>query len=281
MDKRIQSFIDQNFTESKSDQRYREIPLILLTGNPKTGTTALFYSIKNALPQNSVCIFEPENSGARLPEKITVPVLVKCFMGLAQEYDHFNKKILITRDPRDQIISQMLYTPYNLITRKLITPEDKLERALDRAVQLLLQKEKNPAGVTIQEIRELMLLDIGISPQEKLIDYHYHHPDIMVFRYEDYVDGNFDRLNKYLGLKIEKTDDVAEKRVIRSKSYGFWKDWFTPSDVDHYKARFGSYMKLFGYEDNWKINPLQTIDPSVSSHYVRNLIDEAKDSLKS
>jgi len=257
-------------------RKEQALPLILVTGIPKTGSTALFHSIKNALPVNSLCLFEPDINTVRLPEKITEPILVKCFMDSARAYDHFNKKILLIRDPRDQVISQMLYRPFNIIVKKMVTPDVKLKALLEQVLSLLYQKEKDPASVSVREIRNLLKLESADMPQNKLIEYYQNHQDIFIFKYEDYVDGNLNELNKYLGLMLEQVDDVPQKRIIRSKSYGNWKDWFTPSDVNYYKSLFSPYMKSFGYNDNWNLNKKQLIDPAQGSLYLEKLIAETK-----
>jgi len=67
----------------------------------------------------------------------------------------------------------------------------------------------------------------------------------------------------------------SEKRVIRSKAYGNWKDWFTISDVEFYRPIYNEYMEMFGYQDNWDLNANPLIDPRLSSQYVMKLIEEA------
>jgi hypothetical protein len=74
---------------------------VMVTGKPKTGSTAVYHSIRKALPSKSTCLFEPENRALQLPEVISAPVLVKSFIPASQAYDYFDKKILIIRDPRD------------------------------------------------------------------------------------------------------------------------------------------------------------------------------------
>jgi hypothetical protein len=79
---------------------------------------------------------------------------------------------------------------------------------------------------------------------------------------------------------VKRVDDIPEKRVIRSKSYGNWKDWFTPSDVDFFRPLVIEYMQMFGYHDTWELNSNPYIDPSINSQYVMKLIEEANEFLK-
>jgi hypothetical protein len=256
----------------------KHYPMILVTGNPKTGTTAVYYSIKNALPLNTVCLFEPEHRKLRLPKEIKTPLLVKSFVPASEVYDHFDRKILIVRDPRDRIISQMLYRPYNIISQEKITAE-VCDQMLQEMIRLLHRKELDPGSVSAREIRELLDIEPINDHLDKLIDYHQNRPDVFVYKYEDYIDGHLEKLNKYLGLKVDKVGNVPEKRVIRSKSYGNWKDWFTPSDVEFFRPMVKDYMQMFGYRDDWELNSKPVIDPAINSNYVINLIEEAKEML--
>lgn len=254
-------------------------PMILVTGNPKTGTTAVYYSIKEVLPAESICLFEPENRNLQLPEIITSPVLVKSFVPFSKAYDHFNKKILIIRDPRDRIISQMLYRPYNIMLDKFITNEEMYERMLQEMLKLLHQKEKDPGSVSVKDIRILLNLEPLDNLNEKLMEYYQNRPDVFVYKYEDHIEGKLINLSQYLGFAVKKIEDVPEKRVIRSKSYGSWRDWFTPADVAYYRPIFDNFMHMFGYDDPWELNANPGIDPSISSRYVIKLIEEAKEHL--
>jgi len=256
--------------------REKRNPMILITGIPKSGTTAIYHSIRTSLPANSVCQFEPEHRNLHLPDVITTPVLVKSFLGASHVYDHFNKKILIIRDPRDLIISQMLYRPFNIISKGIITPDEKLDQVLAELLILLQRKEMEPGSVSVKEIRDHLRMNSINENLEKLIGYYKKKPEPFLYKYEDFVDGRLKPLNKYLGLKIIKVGDVPEKRVIRSKSYGNWKDWFTKSDVQFYREIFQNFMKTFGYDDNWELNPTPCIDPALTSEYVKRLIIDAK-----
>jgi hypothetical protein len=168
----------------------------------------------------------------------------------------------------------MLYSPYNIICRKSIEPEEKREQVLKEMLKLLLQKEHDPDSVSVKEFQTLLCFD-PLKSVGELIEYYRYRRDVFIYKYEDYVAGYLKPLNKYLGLKIQKVEDVPEKRVMRSKSYGDWKDWFTPSDVTHYRKVLSEYMQIFGYNDNWELNKVQKIDPGISSEYVKKLMQEA------
>jgi hypothetical protein len=249
---------------------------ILVTGNPKTGTTALYHSIRYALPSNSLCLFEPENKNIQPPKAVNSPILIKSFVPVSSMYDDFEKKILIVRDPRDHLISTMLYMPYNFVMNEKPRDELAIDQPLGELVKLLKKKEKDPGSVSLRKLLEILGMGERKKPFERLIRYYLDRPELFVFRYEDYVDGHFEKINKYLGLDLKIAETVPEKRVMRSKTYGNWKDWMTASDVEYYRKAFREYMEMFGYPDDWSLSPVQHIDPALSSQYVERLIRDAK-----
>jgi len=253
---------------------------ILVTGNPKTGSTALYHSIRYALPQSSLCYFEPENRQVEIPESADQAILVKSFVPVSRKYDAFDKKVLIVRDPRDHLISTMLYSPFNIAMKSLPDKAEETEALLQDILKRLRKKESDPSSVPVSEIMELMGMDRRGRQFDQIIQYYRERPDLFIFRYEDYVDGNFNEINNYLGLKLQVAQKVPEARVIRSKSYGNWKDWMLPQDVEKYRERYDEYMALFGYKDDWKLNDAPRLDPSLSSGYVEMLIADAKAALE-
>jgi len=89
-------------------------PRILILGYAKSGTTNLYFKIKNALTE-SIGLFEPADfdqiagqlqSNVPLVAKVLIPNGMPFFEQLLQ---HFPKIVLIVRDPRDVIISALLY----------------------------------------------------------------------------------------------------------------------------------------------------------------------------
>jgi len=261
--------IYQQFTSRK------EFPLILVTGAPKTGTTAVYHSIREQLPANSTCLFEPENRDLEIPETLSAHVLVKSFVPYSIKYDHFTKKILITRDPRDNALSRLLYSPYNIKLTQILGSQERTNAYITDFLKLLEHKEKNPKDIGFRELYEMFQSVITREYSDAVIRYYEERPSLFILKYEDYVDGKLNLLSEFLGLKISIADDVPQKRVIRSKSYGNWKNWFTRDDIGFFREKFQHYMSVFGYEDDWEINENPEIDPQVSSLYVRKLIEEA------
>ena len=98
--------------------------------------------------------------------------------------------------------------------------------------------------------------------------------DWFLFTYEDMIDNKFDDLNDYLGFKVQSESQVpkAYGKVVRKKSYGDWRHWFTPQDVELFKPAYLPYMQLIGYDcDDWELSPNPIIEPQYSSQYMQSL----------
>jgi hypothetical protein len=258
-------------------KKQKQFPTILLTGMPKTGTTILYHSIRKAMPGNTICFFEPEHKNKLVPAGLHQPALVKSFIPYSLNFDHFQKKILITRDPRDHLISTLLYAPFNIVSLVRFGSEEKSEEYLVTLLGLLRKKEADPSSVTVREIQALYSRWPAEGYGAALIEYSNQRPEMFLSRYEDIIDNKLDALEKFIGFKFNKADDVPEKWVVRSKAYGNWKDWFTPEDIEYYRPHYKPFMDRFGYVDDWKLNDPQHIDPKISSEYVVNLVTQARE----
>jgi hypothetical protein len=100
--------------------------------------------------------------------------------------------------------------------------------------------------------------------------------DWFLFTFEDMVAGKFEALNTYLGFEVQADATVpsasGKAKVIRKKSTGDWRHWFTAEDVEIFKPTFRPYMELIGYDcDDWSPNPNPVIEPEYSSVYMQNL----------
>ena len=88
------------------------------------------------------------------------------------------------------------------------------------------------------------------------------------------VSNNFETLNQYLGFDVQADSQVPKThdKVVRKKSFGDWRHWFTAEDVDLFKPAYSSYMALTGYDCNdWTISRNPVIDPQYASIYMQSL----------
>lgn len=187
--------------------------------------------------------------------------------------DHFDKKIFIARDPRDRYISQVFYrwhAGHN-------PDESKFRRTLDLAIL----KESRPDSVPFvflanQNPSAFPGLRQKLSESyEPVIEFLKGlSKDWHVLRYEDFVDGRVDGLEKYLGFPIKRDVGVsnAHKRVVRSKSHGNWRRWFTADDVGYLKPAFHRYLEFAGYDaQDWTLDPVAYLPKGEGSEYMKKL----------
>jgi hypothetical protein len=259
---------------------------IVIFGAYKTGTTGLFYKIKNSLPPNVRPLFEEnryvfrEGDDRRWVLAKTMlafqegsgPVDYTSFMG-------FDKKIYLVRDPRDWIISATLFIVQQ--EPSLYSNDDRLRSILE----LLRKKQTLPGSFPLWKIMEQILEasdNHSFAEMLAAIERHYRWlpefekrlRDYCLVRYEDFVERRLKKLQDYLGFPLAAEAEVAQahEHVIRTKTYGNWKNWFLPEDIQFFKPLFDEYMRCYGYSDDWILNARQTISPESCSKYVERTV---------
>ena len=270
---------------------------IVIAGLAKTGTTGLFYKIKNSLTSPVRELFEKTEFSAE-PQDTEKTVLAKILVGDSKYADYeafaqFDKTIHIVRDPRDRIISQLLYRIFQL-------PYGKDETQVAQFTDLLKMKESDPNSVSVLQLcvqhtqffhpnakpDQLAMAATGysISPLAWAIEFSKRFPDYHILHYEDFVSDRLDRLTQYLGFPLEGQADVAEhvQYVVRTKGAGDWKNWFVPDDVEFFRSNpmIRQFMNIFGYPDDWQLPERQEILPQFSSEYIARLVEEKRRLLK-
>jgi hypothetical protein len=186
----------------------------------------------------------------------------------------------MARDPRDAAVSRMLYRWHKGLKGK----KDQYQAHLN----LVLKKEKDPHAVPFYEICRYSGHNGWPRTVDQVIAEEQHRYQQMVefvnelasdwflFTFEDMVAGKFEALNNYLGFEVQADATVpsssGKAKVIRKKSTGDWRSWFTTEDVEIFKPAFTPYMELIGYDcDDWSPNPNPVIEPEYSSVYMQNL----------
>ncbi len=256
---------------------------IIVAGLSKSGTTALFFKVKRSLAETSISLFEPKEPTADFQAP---NVIVKMLIDRARDYSvqmdafsGYDKKVLIVRDPRDQLVSSFLYN----IRHSVICKEDrKLEIFLDK----LKEKERDPQSVSLIQLFSLLteLEGNAFDPTSLLnqiqllgkvgLGFANQHPDYFLISYEDFIAGNISALEKYMGFPLYAQANVTPdlKRVERTKGSGSWRHWFTPIDIAFFREAMHPFMQRFGYENDWQLAPQPVILPEHSSLYVRSLV---------
>lgn len=263
---------------------------IVIFGSYKTGTTGLFYKIANSLPGSARYLFEAQEYKPEIADS-NQWVLAKIILWfnrqeLIPRYEsflNFDKAIYLTRDPRDWLVSATLF---------MIQQEESLytsDESLKLIFRLLQKKQRDPNSVSlvsiIRCINELSnrhtftaTMDWMKSQYEWLLAFERRIPEYIRLRYEDFVDERIAELEAYLGvpLKAKAEVDIAHAHVPRTKSYGNWKDWFTPDDILYFRPLFTEYMETYGYEDAWAINEYPNISHEHSIEYVLRTVNKRR-----
>lgn len=259
---------------------------ILIAGFAKTGTTGIFFKIRNSL--NGICreLFESRKYEP-LPLDNTYDILAKVLIGAGnyewsyKSYSGFDKKIMILRDPRDQLISYLLYRV--LHSRFYNNPEK-----LNILLEALRKKEKDPNSISVLYLVKLfyslngVIFDDAIYKNETrnqtnfMSDFLEEYDDFFILKYEDFIDNRLDELEKYLGFKLTGNSEVKKdfQRVVRTKAYNNWKNWFTEEDVKYFKPLFKNFMEKYDYGDDWTLNETKVILPEHCSGYVYRIVTE-------
>jgi hypothetical protein len=266
---------------------------MVVFGQYRTGTTALFYRIKNSLSGEVRTLFEVVDY-AEEPDDARRDVLAKVILRTpetpdprgATRYERFmgfDKQLYLVRDPRDWLVSGLLFA---------IQQEPRVYNdaaALGRIVALLSQKERDPRSISLLKILDAILL----SPSRNSLDsvtawMRRQHEWLAAFEdglrghyritYEDLVDGKLRGLEAYLGFALTGSDDVTAEHdhVPRTKRYGNWRDWFLEEDVAHFRRVFEAYLHRHGYPEEWRLNTAPVIRPEHCTQYVARVVEKRR-----
>ena len=271
---------------------------ILIAGMAKTGTTGLFFKISNSLiaceeaASKTKTLFEPTSYSGTENERVLAKILLAAKTPLTMwgekskavnyaDFKKFNCKILILRDPRDRLISTLLYSTrgQNFCTN----PEH-----LNPFLALLKKKEGDPASVSVLELIEARLCSTNSSLQlwkERLtanlnhfLDFRRNQSDFFNYKYEDFIQEKTQALEDFLGFPLtgEAVVEKSFNRVVRTKKSGDWQNWFLEDDVCFFRPIFKDFMQELGYENSWSLPAHQVVLPAHGSEYVRNNLRRKK-----
>ena len=269
---------------------------IVILGKGKSGTTVLMHMITAAFPE---CRPVPGGFHAHVRDRRAAGVAADSFVckftyndKKGRSFDAverhiadegYQKKIWVTRDPRDNAVSDALF--------RWRRRHGKSGRQFRACLSLVERKERDPRSVDFSEIYRFTGDRGGPATLEKTIaDERTRYrrmtdfvgglgPDWFIFKYEDLVDGNLAALSEYLGREVLPTSELPrEDRVkARTKSYGDWRNWFTEEDVRIFEPLFAPYMELVGYDGgDWELAPEPTLDPATTSLYMRRIAAEGR-----
>ena len=265
---------------------------VLILGTGKTGTTVMVYKVAGGLPDCHA--FSGGHPGKHIGDyenavyKHTYEERKGKSFEVFQEHlskEHYDRKIWMARDPRDAAVSRMLYRWHKGFRGQ----KKQYEAHLD----LVLKKEKDPNSVPFYEICRYTGHRDWPRTVAQVVEEEQHRYQQMVkfvnelgngwflFTFEDMVAGKFEDLNSYLGFEVQADATVpsasGKAKVIRKKSTGDWRHWFTKEDLELFKPTFSPYLELIGYDPaDWTPSPDPIIEPEYSSLYMKRLPRQAK-----
>lgn len=254
---------------------------IVIAGQYKSGTTAILTKIRSAMPASTLVLFEPRGYEASTASDVLAKILIDNpdYVDFAS-FDSFDRKILIVRDPRDNMVSRVLYRIFE--HPDFCLDDDKVAQF----VGLLRKKEADPKSVSLLELIGLFNRLKGVDTLGRLtkratrgLEFHAERPDYFVYRYEDLVQSAFAPLESYLGLRLTHgaaTVDRAVGRVTRTKGSGDWRNWFLEADVAFFRPHFATYMEHYGYGVDWSAAENPVVRPDHASEYVLRLVQEKR-----
>jgi len=252
---------------------------VLIVGEGKSGTTALLRSIAGALGQTEE-IFEPELMTASdlEPDPLVVKKLLLNWKAPENELlDNFDRRVFIVRDPRDRLISHLMYDAYN--------KAEILDAAQRKKwLHLLRRKTRNPQGISMihlinawWRLSRADLVSHYVRALDRSTGFNRRVGDqFHTLHYEDYVDQQFAAVDDYLGLTITRgVVKNNESRVARSSTHGEWRSWFTPADVEVFRPLSHDWLRKHGYEHrDWELaTGNEPLDPATTVDYVSSLFD--------
>ena len=221
-----------------------------------TGTTILYQILKDSLQGENVCLFEPLH--CRPPDSIDLTgknVLSKVLLidllapiAIPPRPSFFDKRIFIRRDPRDQLVSNFLYGA-------MVLPVTSDFQKFVRFCAALRAKEECPHRISFLDLWRLqgqLSCERPLAPLEKCLDrlrislrvFQQHQDGLFPVAYEDIVDRRLGNREQYLGFAFGATAEVDPRyrRVVRTKGYGDWRNWFLPGDVDYFRPVLAELM---------------------------------------
>jgi hypothetical protein len=269
---------------------------IVILGKGKSGTTVLMHMVAAAFPECRPVPggFRAHVRGRREADSASDDFVCKFTYNekkgrsfdaverhIAEEGYH--KKVWVTRDPRDNAVSDALF--------RWRRRHGKSGRQFRACLSLVERKERDPSAVDFSEIYCFTGDRGGPETAEKMIAnerVRYQRmtdfvgglgSDWFIFKYEDLVDGKFSALSEYLGREIQLPSELPrEDRVkARTKSYGDWRNWFTEQDVRIFEPLFAPYMERVGYDSgDWALAPEPVLDSATASLYMRRIAVEGR-----
>lgn len=256
---------------------------ISIIGIAKSGTSALYSSIKTALPAPRRILFEPNNAAelAYVTAGGDENAMTKIMFGALERHKYdpalYTHRVAIVRDPRDMIISSTLFrfNRLKLLNNKVL---------FARLLKLFEQKETDPQSVSVHDILEAAEAGEALAMKENFAELlsnysnYLDREDQHVLSFDQMIAGDFDALNAYLGLMLVAPPPLQGwvSKISRKGESGDWKNWFTPADVAFFRDAMDPFITKYGFDPEWTLEAEPEIEPQHCSQYIRRLSEARK-----
>jgi len=262
---------------------------VLVLGIAKSGTSALFNVVREGLEKKKGgCIkyvYEPFLGGSE--DELSKDIkLTKFVVGelrstrkpSATFLDQHEQIVFIFRDPRDLLVSVLIYLCKIMSRYGTQNAEKSIQ-----AIELICEKIKNPRGISFRDTFEKsMLLILGSADADHAKNTNWHNvlADIPIFlslfkqykhksialKYEDFVADKLKPVEEFLDLELHYKKLLSDERgggnFARDGSPGNWKQWFTPEDTAYYRELLSPWSQDLPYDLN-ETNETLTFDPQL------------------
>jgi hypothetical protein len=255
-------------------------------GRSKSGTSALAHAVLDSMPAPRTMLFEPREVAAawKAPVgSVVAKLLIDPWWFDWSGYRDAERKVFIVRDPRDIIISKVLYHCYELAARA------ELNEKVERYIALVEEKERDPGRVPMQRVLGVWADLCGVSvpsPEDWgydlagwVVEFLDANPSLATVTYEDFVAKRYGAIEACLGFPLTGPARVPEElsRVSRSNASGSWRHWFVPEDVAYFRPVLAPHLDRLGYGEDWALADPQRILPEHASLYMRRIVKNRRD----
>ncbi len=256
---------------------------VVVVGAAKSGTSALFSAIRSS--GHWLAIYETNHQGQvhfltthSAPRRVT-KVLLSRVVERGLDLTGFDHRVHIVRDPRDMLVSWMLFRP--LLGGSARNPE-----FLSEFCGALRRKEADPRSVPLAELEDVYRrhgvgrpfaerFERAFADEDTVCE---RYPDLHRIRYEDFLAGEVADLARQIGVPVRTEVSVGQHIAHneRAKTAGGWRHWFTPPDVDTYRPLFEAQLRRHDYELDWTLEAAPRIDPETGSRYVEKNLERPR-----
>lgn len=260
----------------------------LIVGLARSGTTALFSAVAQSLGRPRLFFEEPaQQLITALHRDPSTPLVAKLIFGnercqsILEAAELFDHKVLLQRDPRDNLVSAMLYI---VATR----PAQLADPAFcGQLMDLVRRKQAAPGKLALTEIIRLIDNAMGGSLVTRVLERFSEFAQFaerggdawLRLRYEDMVAGRLPAWGAAHGLSLPAVAQLPadlERHVTRSRGAGDWRHWFTPFDVEALRSSIDPVLRQLGYPTDWSLAPRPQISDEHSWRYLQRMMDDRR-----